>query len=123
MDKYDIDEVLFVKALYRASRTQLKNFFEGQMENIKKKIETTTDIDIRKNNEEMLSQIQRNKEINNTCYFYCVTLYFALKNLYADSSDGTFDYGKYYGNTKDAYKNSIIQSFADKFFAGNYRHY
>lgn len=115
VDKYDIDEVLFVKALYRASRTQLKNFFEGQMENIKKKIETTTDIDIRKNNEEMLSQIQRNKEINNTCYFYCVTLYFALKNLYADSSDGTFDYGKYYGNTKDAYKNSIIQSFADNF--------
>ena len=114
-DKYDIDEVLFVKALYRASRKQLKNFFESQMDSLKKKIANAMDADTIKNNEEMLSQIQRNKEINNTCFFYCVTLYFAIKNLYEKDTDGTFDYVKYYGNSKDPYKESIIQSFSDIF--------
>ncbi|MDE6833819.1 MAG: hypothetical protein K2J39_06215, partial [Ruminococcus sp.] len=53
--------------------------------------------------------------INNTCFFYCVTLYFAERNLYAETIDGTFDYGKFYGNSMDSYKADIIQYFADNF--------
>ncbi|MBD5511345.1 MAG: AIPR family protein [Lachnospiraceae bacterium] len=115
VDKYDVDEVLFVKYLYRAARAKLKNFYEEQMENLQMKIDSATDPSIIKINQEMFSQAQRNKEINNTCFFYCVTLYFAERNLYAETIDGTFDYGKFYGNSMDSYKADIIQYFADNF--------
>lgn len=115
VDKYDVDELLFVKYLYRAARTQLKKFYESRMEILQGKIDAATDANVRKMNEDMLSQVQRNKEINNTCFFYCVTLYFAERNLYAETTDGTFDYNKFYGNNSDSYKNDIIKYFADNF--------
>ena len=115
VDKYDVDELLFVKHLYRAARTQLKKFYESRMEILQGKIDVATDANVRKMNEDMLSQVQRNKEINNTCFFYCVTLYFAERNLYAEATDGTFDYIKFYGNSSDSYKNDIIKYFADNF--------
>lgn len=117
VDKYEVDEVLFIKYLYRLSRVQLKNFYEDQMENLRQKIEDSSDDSIRKNNEQMLSQFQKYKEINNTCFFYCITLYFAVKNLYAEKNDGTFDYNKFYGNSKDNYKDDIIQFFSDNFLS------
>lgn len=117
VDKYDVDELLFVKHLYRAARTQLKRFYESRMEILQGKIDVATDANVRKMNEDMLSQVQRNKEINNTCFFYCVTLYFAERNLYAETTDGTFDYIKFYGNSSDSYKNDIIKYFADNFLA------
>ena len=115
VDKYDVDELLFVKFLYRAARTQLKNFYESRMEILQGKIDAATDVNVKKMNENMLSQVQRNKEINNTCFFYCVTLYFAERNLYAETTDGTFDYAKFYGNSSDSYKADIIKYFADNF--------
>ena len=115
VDKYDVDELLFVKFLYRAARTQLKNFYESRMEILQGKIDAATDVNVKKMNEDMLSQVQRNKEINNTCFFYCVTLYFAERNLYAETTDGTFDYAKFYGNSSDSYKADIIKYFADNF--------
>lgn len=115
VDKYDVDELLFVKFLYRAARTQLKKFYESRMESLQAKIDVATDVNVKKMNENMLSQIQRNKEINNTCFFYCITLYFAERNLYAEPTDGTFDYAKFYGNSSDSYKNDIIKYFADNF--------
>ena len=90
VDKYDVDELLFVKHLYRAARTQLKKFYESRMEILQGKIDVATDANVRKMNEDMLSQVQRNKEINNTCFFYCVTLYFAERN---HCSMGHFDLG------------------------------
>lgn len=115
VDKYDVDEVLFVKHLYRLARTKLKNFYEEQMNNLQNKIDTSTDHDIIKYNQEILSQVQRNKEINNTCFFYCIALYFAERNLYGNKIDGTFDYSKFYGNSSDPYKNDIIEYFAENF--------
>ena len=85
------------------------------MESLQAKIDVATDVNVKKMNENMLSQIQRNKEINNTCFFYCITLYFAERNLYAEPTDGTFDYAKFYGNSSDSYKNDIIKYFADNF--------
>lgn len=117
VDKYDVDELLFVKFLYRAARTQLKNFYESRMEILQGKIDAATDVNVKKMNEDMLSQVQRNKEINNTCFFYCVTLYFAERNLYAETTDGTFDYAKFYGNSSNSYKADIIKYFADNFLA------
>lgn len=117
VDKYEVDEVLFIKYLYRLSRVQLKNFYEDQMENLRQKIDDSSDDSIRKNNEQMLSQFQKYKEINNTCFFYCITMYFAVKNLYAEKNDGTFDYNKFYGNSKDSYKDDIIQFFSDNFLS------
>lgn len=117
VDKYDVDELLFVKFLYRAARTQSKNFYESRMEILQGKIDAATDVNVKKMNEDMLSQVQRNKEINNTCFFYCVTLYFAERNLYAETTDGTFDYAKFYGNSSDSYKADIIKYFADNFLA------
>lgn len=114
-DKYDVDELLFVKYLYRLARTQLKKFYESNIDNLQNKIDNTTDSDIKKVNEGMLSQAQRNKEINNTCFFYCVALYFAIRTLYAEPADGTFDYCKFYGNSGDSYKADIIDYFAQNF--------
>ena len=87
------------------------------MEILQGKIDAATDVNVKKMNEDMLSQVQRNKEINNTCFFYCVTLYFAERNLYAETTDGTFDYAKFYGNSSDSYKADIIKYFADNFLA------
>ena len=117
VDKYEVDEVLFIKYLYKLSRVQLKNFYEDHMENLRQKIEDSSDDSIRKNNEQMLSQFQKYKEINNTCFFYCITLYFAVRNLYVEKNDGTFDYNKFYGNSKDAYKEDIVQFFSDNFLS------
>lgn len=48
VDKYDVDELLFVKFLYRAARTQLKNFYESRMEILQGKIDAATDVNVKK---------------------------------------------------------------------------
>ena len=42
---------------------------KSRMESLQAKIDVATDVNVKKMNENMLSQIQRNKEINNTCFF------------------------------------------------------
>jgi hypothetical protein len=117
--KYEIDEVLFVKYLYRAARTKKKNFFEEKIELSNSKIKEALDdgdTDKVKQFQDRLLKFQRNKEINNTCMFYCITLYYVLKEEYGESDEGTFNYILFYSGGNDSeYRNEIIDFFSDKF--------
>lgn len=60
---------------------------------------------------------QRNKEINNTCMFYCITLYFEIKKEFSEEDDKKkFDYDLFYRNRASGYKEAIIRFFAENFF-------
>lgn len=117
--KQEIDEVLFVKFLYRAARTAKKNFLEGKIEQTNAKIKEALDdgdTDKVRQLQDRLSKFQRNKEINNTCMFYCITLYYAIKEEYEKSGEGTFDYPSFYGGgSASTYKKDIVDFFSDKF--------
>lgn len=117
--KQEIDEVLFIKFLYRAARTTKKNFLEEKIEQTNAKIREALDdgdTDKVRQLQDRLSKFQRNKEINNTCMFYCITLYYAIKEEYEKSGEGTFDYPSFYGGgSASAYKKDIVDFFTDKF--------
>lgn len=117
--KQEIDEVLFIKYLYRASRTKKKNFLEEKIEQTNAKIKETLDdgdAEKVKQLQDRLSKFQRNKEINNTCMFYCITLYYAIKEEYEKFGEGTFDYPSFYGGgSASSYRTEIIEFFSDKF--------
>lgn len=117
--KQEIDEVLFVKYLYRAARTSKKNFLEEKIEQTNAKIKEALDdgdTDKVRQLQDRLSKFQRNKEINNTCMFYCITLYYAIKEEYEKSGEGTFDYPSFYGGgNASTYKKDIVDFFSDKF--------
>ncbi len=117
--KQDIDEVLFIKYLYRAARTSKKNYLEEMIEQANTRIAegmNAGDTDKVKQYQERLAKFQRNKEINNTCMFYCITLYYAIKEDYAKEGEGTFDYARFYGGGADStYKDDLIKFFSDRF--------
>lgn len=116
--KNEIDEVLFIKYLYRSARTYKKQFLEGQIERLNKKIKEAfeDDTDKVKSLQDRLAKFQRNKEINNTCMFYCITLYYAIKEEFAQENEGAFDYQSFYsGRGVSTYKTEIIKYFSDNF--------
>lgn len=116
--KNEIDEVLFIKYLYRSARTFKKKFLEEQIEKIKIKIKEAfeEDTDKVKSLQDRLAKFQRNKEINNTCMFYCITLYYAIKEEYAQNDEGLFDYQSFYsGKGTSTYKNDIVEFFSNNF--------
>lgn len=48
--------------------------------------------------------------------FYCITLYYAIKEEYEKSGEGTFDYPSFYGGGSAlSYRTEIIEFFSDKF--------
>ncbi|MBR2295675.1 MAG: AIPR family protein [Clostridiales bacterium] len=118
-NKYEIDEVLFIKYLYRAARTEKKKFLEDMIEQSNNKIADSLsdgDTDKVRQLQERLSKYQRNKEINNTCMFYCITLYYAIKEEYDRGTEGTFDYSNFYGGgSNSSYREEIIKFFSDRF--------
>lgn len=117
--KQEIDEVLFIKFLYRVARTAKKNFLEEKIDQTNAKIKEALDdgdTDKVRQLQDRLSKFQRNKEINNTCMFYCITLYYAIKEEYEKSGEGTFDYPSFYGGgSASTYKKDIVDFFSDKF--------
>ena len=67
--------------------------------------------------QKMIQLNQRYKEVNNTCMFYCIALYFTLKDNYGTIGEkNTFDYFSFYrDNRNSSYKDEIIDYFANKF--------
>ena len=108
----DIDEALFIKNLYKESRNYLKRKYNAQIDKENKRMKNSSDGRAIEN----IERAQRMKEINNTCMFYCIALYFKIKEQFGDVNDNRmYDYSSYYrGKTKD-YKNNIIKDFADIF--------
>ncbi len=113
--KHEVDEVLFIKYLYREARRSKKNFLEERIEQINVKINSGESDNI-KDLQDRLSKFQRNKEINNTCMFYCITLFYAIKEEYESNKESTFDYSSFYGGGKEStYKNNLVEYFANNF--------
>lgn len=115
---YEIDEVLFIKYLYRVARAEKRRFLDDMIQQTK---DTIARCEAENNQEEatqhkdLLVRYQRNREINNTCMFYCITFYFTLRSVYRRSNEGLFDYGQFYGGGDSTYKADLIRSFSDKF--------
>lgn len=111
----EIDEALFIKYLYKLARTRQKKIFD---ENIARSNERLlSDARNAERYNKMIETSQRNKEINNTCLFYCVTLYFTLKDMYATPrTKNRFDYIAFYRGGRDCtYKDDIVKYFSEKF--------
>lgn len=113
--KREIDEALFVKYLYQQARNKMRKYYDNRI------IDSNERIKAKQGNKEqlenMIERYQRNKEVNNTCMFYCIALYFSLKqNFGVVGVENVFDYHKFYrDNRNSTYKEDIIKYFADNF--------
>lgn len=115
--KREIDEVLFIKFLYKQSKGYLKKMYEDRIEKANEKIKNTPD---GKDTtlEDRVMIYQRNKEINNICMFYCITLYYEIRKEFDEiDSKKEFTYEAFYSNKSSSYKKDIITNFADSFLS------
>lgn len=113
--KREIDEALFIKYLYQQARNKMRKIYDNRIIDSNEKIKAN--LGNKEHLEKMLELHQRNKEVNNTCMFYCVALYFSLKqNFGTVGTENIFDYYKFYrDNRNSTYKQDIIKFFADNF--------
>lgn len=113
--KREIDEALFVKYLYQQARNRMRKYYDNRIIDSNEKIKAS--LGNKEQLESMIERYQRNKEVNNTCMFYCIALYFSLKQNYgAVGAENVFDYYKFYrDNRNSTYKEDIIKYFADNF--------
>lgn len=113
--KEEIDEALFVKYLYVQARNKMKKSYDENITKCNQRIAiNTTNAE---QQQKMIQLYQRNKEINNTCMFYCIALYYTLKDNYGSVGEkNTFDYFSFYrDNRNSSYKDDIIEYFAKNF--------
>lgn len=113
--KEEIDEALFVKYLYIQARNKMKKSYDERIAKCNEHISASWgNIE---QQQKMIQLNQRYKEVNNTCMFYCIALYFTLKDNYGTIGEkNTFDYFSFYrDNRNSSYKDEIIDYFANKF--------
>lgn len=113
--KYDIDELLFIKYLYKFARTEKKKQLQKAIDTTSQKIENETEASKIKTLQDRKQIFQQNSEISSTCMFYCIALYYALKETFGDKMESTFDYYKFYNDK--TYKEDIIKYFSEKFLS------
>lgn len=114
--KYDIDEALFIKYLYRLAKNKKKLFLEERMDKLAQRLATAESAEDKNKISEQMAKYQKTKEINNTCMFYCITLFYVLKAEYCEGEEGLYDYNRFYSNAKDnEYKDGIIEYFETNF--------
>lgn len=113
--KKEIDEALFIKHLYQQARNKMRKYYDERIINCNEKIKAQQGNKAQQEN--MIERYQRNKEVNNTCMFYCIALYFSLKqNFGTVGAENVFDYYKFYrDNRTSSYKEDIIKYFAETF--------
>lgn len=111
----EIDEALFVKYLYKQAKTLMKKKYDERINKAGEKIKTKGADELLENR---MKLAQRNKEINNTCMFYCITLYFEIKKEFSEPEEkNNFDYDLFYRNRDSNYKSEIITYFAENFLS------
>lgn len=113
--KEEIDEALFVKYLYIQARNKMKKSYDERIAKCNEHISASWgNIE---QQQKMIQLNQRYKEVNNTCMFYCIALYFTLKDNYGTIGEkNTFDYFSFYRDNRNSpYKDEIIDYFANKF--------
>lgn len=115
----EIDEALFVKYLYKQSKLYMKKMYEERILKTSEKIKELPDGMADASLENRMKLAQRNKEINNTCMFYCITLYYEIKKEFSEADENQkFDYDAFYRGGQDStYKSDIIKYFSDNFLS------
>ena len=114
--KEEIDEALFIRYLYLQARRKMKKQYDAQIANYNQRMDIADEAG-KERNQKLIILAQRYKEISNTCMFYCIALYFVLKDTYGEIGDKyTFDYFEFYRNNRNSnYKEDIINYFAESF--------
>lgn len=113
----EIDEALFIKHLYKQAKLLMKKKYDERIEKSSEKIKAAG-IKGDVSSEQRMKLAQRNKEINNTCMFYCITLYYEIKKEFSEVSEGKyFDYDAFYRNKSSNYKEDIVNYFAENFLS------
>lgn len=115
----DIDEALFIKYLYKQAKLKMKKTYETRIERTSEKLRELSERETDATLENRMKMSLRNKEINNTCMFYCITLYYEIKKEFCRSEEKRyFDYEQFYRGEQDCeYKKKIIDYFADNFLS------
>ena len=113
--KEEIDEALFIKYLYVQARNKMKKTYDENIAKCNQRIAANSGN--AEQQQKMIQLYQRNKEVNNTCMFYCIALYFTLKENFGSVGDkNSFDYFSFYrDNRNSSYKDDIIEYFAKTF--------
>lgn len=113
----EIDEALFIKYLYKQAKSLMKKKYDERIAKSSEKIKLAGDKGD-SSAEQRMKLAQRNKEINNTCMFYCIALYYEIKKEFFDiDAEKDFDYDKFYRNRDSDYKTEIINYFAENFLS------
>lgn len=114
-NKYEIDEVLFIKYLYKCARTEKKKQLQRAIDKIAEELDQESDIEKVKTLQERKQILQQSSEIGSICMFYSIVLYYTLKETFNDKLDKTFDYYKFYNDK--SYRQEIIGYFNDNFLS------
>lgn len=105
----EIDELLFVKLLYKEANRIFKQRYTQQIKENNEKITAGDEnADILKENN---LSYQKQKDTSNVSLFYVIAYYYYLKKQFGNT-ELAFDVEKYYSNDDD-YKDRIIESFID----------
>lgn len=102
----EIDELLFIKHLYKESNKYLKGKNNERITVLREKLETGGETSIL---EENIQRAKRNSEISNISMFYVIAYYFYVKSLM--SLTFNIDINKYY-EEKD-FRDNIIKQFCE----------
>ena len=108
----EIDELLFVKYLYREGNKYIKNNNLKTKSKIEEEMKNIDDDNIKEFKQQAINTLKNSSSISNIALFYVVTYYYCLKNL---GYGGNFeiDCEKFYKDKK--YQEIIIEHFAQIF--------
>ena len=108
----EIDELLFVKYLYREGNKYIKNNNLKTKSKIEEEMKNIDDDNIKEFKQQAINTLKNSSSISNIALFYVVTYYYCLKNL---GYGGNFeiDCEEFYKDKK--YQETIIEHFAQIF--------
>lgn len=106
----EIDEVLFIAQLYKDAKKHLKDDLVKMKLQLEKRIEENLDDPLNSSYRQTIATITTKLEINNTCMFYAISLFYAYKGI-GNAVNGVYDFENYY--RKSEYHKEIIKEFAN----------
>jgi len=113
----EIDEALFIKHLFNESKKSMKKYYEDMLIEDSKKLNSATKENIDKI-QNRINLYQRNIEIIGQCQFYCISLYYKIKDAApVDDEIRMFDYVKYYEDPNLTYRKDLNKKFGDVFLS------
>lgn len=112
----EIDELLFIKALYKDANRYLKGKNNTKIAEMKNKLENKSD-PMSATYEQNIVRAKRNSEISNISLFYVIAYYYYVKSIVPYQFD--IDVEKYY--TDKSFKENLIKQFCDLYLSKTIR--